>query len=250
MREELEFISKALKPNLGKVFETLIAHLIPQIPMASNVGDSSLLSCGGYLTTLKFWWHLLFPPKVIARTLLHLKDNSDKSFISIYCLDYVNIILNYCASLIVFATQEINGDPHPVKICITDNTGALNWTLHTSKKLIIGRALARFFCSLLIGSRVGIKAKWITTTDNEIANKILRLKETNSPSTNSLSYDYSNLQQEHKELKACIFYQPSHKLLSLIWDILLTQSYSDLNQILKLRPPNLGKLRTLDGQKI
>jgi hypothetical protein len=66
MPEEFSFISEALKPDLGIVFETPIAHLIPQIPMASIVGDSSPLSCGGYATTLKFWWHLLFPPEVIA----------------------------------------------------------------------------------------------------------------------------------------------------------------------------------------
>jgi hypothetical protein len=61
-----------------------------------------------------------------------------------------------------------------------------------SKKLIIGCALARFFCGLLTGSRVGINAKWISTIDNKITDKILRLKATNSPSTNSFTYDYSN----------------------------------------------------------
>jgi hypothetical protein len=58
--------------------------------------------------------------------LLHLKDNSDKSFISINCLEYVTIILSYCASLIVFATQKINDNLHPIVLCITDNTSALN----------------------------------------------------------------------------------------------------------------------------
>jgi hypothetical protein len=216
MCEELNFISEALKHDSGIVFETLIAHLIPRIPTASIIVDSSLLSWGGYLTALKFWWHHLFPPKVIARMLIHLTDNSDKSFILINCLEYVTIILNYCASLIVFTTQKINYNLHPIVHCITGNTSTLNWTLHTSKKSIIGRALARFFCGLLIGSRVGINAKWISTIDNEIVNKISRLKATNSPSTNSFTYEYSNLQQEHKELKACIFYQPSCKLLSLI----------------------------------
>lgn len=31
---------------------------------------------------------------------MHLKDKSDESFISINCLEYVTIILNYCASLV------------------------------------------------------------------------------------------------------------------------------------------------------
>jgi hypothetical protein len=129
-------------------------------------------------------------------------------------------------------------------LCVTDNTSALNWTLHMSKNLIIGRALVRFFCSLLISSRVGINTKWISRINNKIADKLSRLRATNSPSTNSLTYDYSNLNQEHEELRACIFFQLSHRLLSLIWEILLTQNCPNLKQILKLRPPNLGKLCT------
>jgi hypothetical protein len=82
--------------------------------------------------------------------LLYLKEDSDKRFISINTLEYVTIIISYCASLIAFATQKINNDPYPVVLCVTDNTSALNWTLHTSKKSRIGRALARFFCGLLI----------------------------------------------------------------------------------------------------
>jgi hypothetical protein len=188
MRDELIFISHTLSPNSGIKFETPIAHLIPRMPMASIIGDSLLVICGGYSITLKFWWHLLFPKEVVKRTLLHLKVNSDKMFILINCLKYVTIILNYCAPLVVFVTCKVNDDPHPVVLCITDNTSALNWTLHTSKKLIIGRALARFFCGLLIGSNVGVNAKWISTIKNVIADKISRLKEvinTNSNSTPS-----------------------------------------------------------------
>ena len=121
MREEMNFISKALKLDSGIVFKTLIAHLIPQIPTASIVGDISLLSCGGYWNTLKFWWRLLFLPEVIARMLLHLKDNSEKSFILTNCLEYVTIILNNCASLIVFATQKTNDDSHPIVLCKLDS---------------------------------------------------------------------------------------------------------------------------------
>jgi hypothetical protein len=91
-------------------------------------------------------------------------------------------------------------------LCVTDNTSALIWTLRTSKKSTIGRALAGFFCGLLIGSNVGVNAKWISTVKNEIADKISRLKLTTDKKTNSPShlhtYDYSKLQQEHKELKA------------------------------------------------
>lgn len=246
MRDELNFISDALKPDSGILFETPIAHLIPRTPTASIVGDSSLLACGGYSIILKFWWHFSFPLDVVERTLLHLKDNSDEKFISINCLEYFTIIVNYCASLVVFSSKRINDDPHPVVLCVTDNTSALNWTLHTSKKSRIGRALARFFCGLLIGSHVGINAKWISTVENEIADKISRLKKltpsiTKSPSSHD-TYDYANLQQEHKELTACNSFQPSHKLVSLLLGILLTGNCPDLKQILILKPQDLGKL--------
>jgi hypothetical protein len=163
----------------------------------------------------------------------------------INCLQYVTIIMNYCASLVVFASRRVNDDPHPVVLCVTDNTSALNWTLHTSKKSMIGQALARFFCGLMIGSNVGVNAKWISTIKNMIADKILRLKKltaTNSNSPSSPTYNYANLQQEHEELKVCSSFQPSHKLVSLLWEILLTRKCPDLSLIRSLRPQDLGKL--------
>ena len=243
MREELKFITEALSPDSGIKFETSIAHIIPRIPTAQIIGDSSLQGCGGYSIKLKFWWHLSFPVSIVERTLLHLRSKSDPKLISINCLEYVTIIVGYCAALVRLENNRINDDPNPVVLCVTDNTSALNWTLHTSKKSIIGRALARFFCGLLIGSNVGINAKWISTIENVIADKISRLKKTNKFSSN-FSYDYTKLQQEHKELQACNFFHPSPKLLSLLWNILLTGKCPDLNDILKLKPSDLGRLTT------
>ena len=84
--------------------------------------------------------------------------------------------------------------------------------------------------------------------ENEIADKISRLKKLTPSETNSSSshdtYDYANLQQEHKELKVCNSFQPSHKLVSLLSEILLTGNCPNLRQILKLKPQDLGKLCT------
>jgi hypothetical protein len=233
-----------LSPNSGIKFETAIGHLIPCTPTASTIGDSSLLACGGYSIKLKFWWHLSFPKEIVERTLLHLKDSKDERFISINCLEYFTIIMNYCASLLVFKTRKINNDPHPVVLCVMDNTSALNWTLHTSKKSIIGRALARFFCGLLIGSNVGVNAKWISTIKNVIADKILRFKTTNLEPSSLPTYNYANLQQEHEELKVCSFFQPSPKLVLLLWEIMLARKCPDLSLILSLKPQDLGRLCT------
>jgi hypothetical protein len=165
-------------------------------------------------------------------------------FISINCLEYFTINMNYCASLLVFETWKIDNNPHPVVLCVTDNTSALDWTLHTSKKSIIGRAFARFFCGLLIGSNVGVNVKWISTIKNVIADKILRLKTINLELSSLPTYNYANLQQEHEELKACSFFQPSPKLVLLLWEIMLTRKCPDLSPILSLKPQDLGRLCT------
>jgi hypothetical protein len=71
----------------------------------------------------------------------------------------VTEIINYCAAITALLESNTYSNSHPVVLCIMDNTSTKNWTLHTSKKSIFGRALARFFCGLLIGPALGINAK-------------------------------------------------------------------------------------------
>ena len=174
--------------------------------------------------------------------LLHLSNNKSETFISINRLEYVTIIINYCMAITALLKRQVTIDPYPVVLCITNNISAKNWTLHTSKNSIIGRALARFFCRLLIGSDVGINTKWISTAANEIADKISRIKKSNTPL--SFHYDFTKLQQDHAELKNCCFFQPSPELLSMIWAILSTQKLPDLNKGLLLKQVSLGRLST------
>ena len=241
MRAEIEFICQALREDYWLNFEVPIAFIIPRTPSASLFGDSSLRACGGYSTTLRTWWYLSFPDFIIERTLLHLKNNNDETFISINCLEYVTIIINYCAAITAISEGNIINDPHPVVLCVTDNISAKNWTTHTCKKSIIGRALARFFCGLLIGSDVGINATWISTVENKIADEISRIKKSTHDSF-SFQYDFAKLQQDHAELRHCCFFQPSQELLSMIWDILLTRNSPDLNKVRLLKQSGLGKL--------
>ena len=244
MRDEIEFIRQALHPDSEIKFCTPLAHIIPRDPMGKMFGDSSLTACGGYSLQLKFVWHQFFPEEILLRTLLHMKENDDGTFVSINCLEYVTVIINYCAALTVLSTEKVTDDPHPVILSITDNTSALNWTLHTSKKSLIGRALARFFCGLMIDSPLGVTSIWISTHKNEVSDRISRLKKSKLPTSPFFSIDYKNLQQNYPELKTCRFFAPSPELLSSLWNILLTKKCPSLEQIKTLRQQGLGKVST------
>jgi hypothetical protein len=138
MREELRFIRQALQEKSKFSVKAPIAFIIPRTPSASLFGDSSLTSCGGYATDLRFWWFVPFPDEIIARTLMHLKNYSEQNFISINVLEYVTVILNYCEAFTAYPEDTMNKDPHPVVLCVTDNINAKKWMTHTCKKSIIG----------------------------------------------------------------------------------------------------------------
>jgi hypothetical protein len=156
--------------------------------------------------------------------------------------------LNYCAILETVRITRVTDDPYPVVLNITDNTSALNWTLHACKTSRIGRLLARVFCSLLINSPVGITSKWIRTQDNEIADDISRQKRS-SPSSFD-SFDYSSLQQKYPELRTCSFFHFSPELLSLIWETVLIGKWPTHNTIRLLKRKPLGRLTTSSGAPI
>ncbi len=249
MCKELKFIQQALHCNSKIPFKVPIAFIIPQTPTTSLFRDSSLLSCGGYSIELWFWWFIPFPDKIIAQTLLHLKNDAGQNFVSINVLEYVTIIINCCGALTAYLEDGLDKDPHLVVLCITDNVSAKKWTMHTSKKSIIGRALARFFCGLMIGLDVGINAKWIATETNKIADAILRLKKSHTSTSTSFHYDFSKLKQDHADLKHCHFYHPSQELLSLIWKTVLTQKSPDLDSVQALKLSGLGRLSICIGAK-
>ena len=245
MRAEIEFFRRMLQPNTGLSWETPIAHLIKRVPSATAFGDACLDGAGGYSIDLCFWWHLEFPQEIVERTLKYKKDNKAGDLISINVLEFLTVILNYCAAYTVFTTERVSEDPFPVILNVTDNMSALNWTTHTCKCSQGGRLLARTFCSLLIGSPVGINAKWISTHDNEIADQISRLKKetvTNSPQ--HFSFDYKSLPQRFPELKRCRLFQPEPKLVSLLCAVVLEGKWPSHDSVQKLKQSGLGKLFT------
>jgi hypothetical protein len=127
MHQEIEFFRKKLQPSLGIVWETPIVYIIPRMPTMATFGNSCLEGTGGYSISLRFWWHLPFPEKVIQQTLIHKKDNNYGLLILINVPVFIMvIIIYYFASLHVFTTKNITVKPHPVLLNVTNNASALS----------------------------------------------------------------------------------------------------------------------------
>jgi hypothetical protein len=247
MRQEIEFFREKLFPESGIAWETPIAHIIPRTPTFTSFGDSCLEGAGGYCISLGFWWHIPFPEAVIQRTLKHKKDNKDGLLISINVLEFVTVIVNYCAALHFVTTTSATDDPYPVLLNVTDNASALSWTTGACKKSKVGRLLARFFCSLMINSPLGINSKWISTDDNKIADDISRIKRGSANKDSPPFFDYSTLTQTYPELIHCSSFKIQPELISLIWEIVLTERWPCHDEIRKLRLKPLGRLITSSG---
>ncbi len=112
MRYGIKFFCAKLKPDSGMKWEMPIAYLIPQMPFATTIGDSSLEGPGEFSTTLGFWWHICFLDEVVQRTLRFKTNNNDGMLVSVNILEFVMVIINYCATLHVVWTSPVTIDPH------------------------------------------------------------------------------------------------------------------------------------------
>ncbi len=247
MRQEIEFFCKKLLLESNIAWETPIVHIIPRMPTFTSFGDSCLKGAGGYSILLGFWWHIPFPEVVKQRTLLHKRDNKDGLLISINVLEFVTIIINYFATLHIVTTTLATNDPYPVLLNVTDNASALCWTTGACKKSKVGRLLACFFCLLMINLPLGINSKWISTDENKIADDISCIKKESANEDSPPFFDYSTLTQRYPGLIYCSSFTIQPELISLIWEIVLTERWPCHDEIRRLRLKPLGKLITSSG---
>ena len=145
------------------------------------------------------------------------------------------------AALVAYDEEFPEDDPHPVLLNWCDNTSAIKWCNHACKSSLAGRVLGRLFCALLIESKVGINAEYIPTKSNVVSDGISRIKKLKRDSPTS-SFDYSTLKQTFPALSRCRAFQPSPKLLSIIWQALLQPKSLNPLSLRKLKPSELGWL--------
>ena len=74
-------------------------------------------------------------------------------------LDFVTVIINYCATLHVVTTTATTNDMYQVLLNVTSNASALSWTTGACKKSKVGRLLVHFFYLLMINSPLAINYK-------------------------------------------------------------------------------------------
>jgi hypothetical protein len=247
MCQEIEFFCKKLLLESNIVWETPIAHIIPRMPTFTSFGDSCLEGAGGYSILLGFWWHIPFPEAVKQRTLLHKQDNKDGLLISINVLEFVTVIINYCATLHIIMTTLATNDLYLVLLNVTNNVSALSWMTGACKKSKVVLLLARFFCSLMINSPLGITSKWISTDDNKIPDDISCIKKESANEDSPPFLDFLTLTQRYPELILCSSFTIQLEPILLIWEIVLTERWPCHNEIRRLRLKPLGKLITSSG---
>ena len=229
--EELRLIRLALS---SCSLRTPIAHLVQRDATGKGYSDSSLDAAGGWSTDCKFWWYLEWSEEIRLSTLKFHKNNQDGKLISINVLEYASVIINYAAMSLYFLQNQDPANPFPVALLFADNVAAEIWTIKGCKRSLLGRALGRLLCALLINNPVGLSTARIDTHANVIADEISRLKK----EKDSLNF-FVSLVNSYPQLRGCRRFRPSPELLSAITETLLTKKLSDplkLNSIVLNNP--------------
>ena len=222
MRRETALIFRALSSNWIDMWRP-IGHLIKQSPSGVGYSDSCLHAAGGYSLDLGFWWYLEWPKNIQQQTLKFIYNDKDGKLVSINALEYASLIINYvAASHVLTHVYPTKGDPHPVVLLYADNRTAESWLIKASKSSHAGRALGYIQAALMVNNPVGINVDHVTSKDNEIADRISRVK-----SELALLTEMQKKYKDHPSLISCQRFHPCAELKSLIWETLLARKFVD-----------------------
>ena len=210
--EELRLLIQALQSPRMK-FRTPIAHLVRRDPSADAWSDSSLRAAGGYSVTMHFWWYLEWPASVHKRTLIYIRNNAKGSLVSINVLEYVALLITYAGAIHFYKCHSNKTDPSPLVLFYVDNTVSEFWGGKACTSSLIGQALSRLQCAMMINNSVAIQTAHITTQANVIMDRISRI--TNK---SNVAHDFPLIQQDFPELNGCKRFHPSASLISPIMD--------------------------------
>ena len=234
--QELHLITKALESALISK-RAPIGHLIRRDPSATAWSDSCLYAAGGFSTDMRFWWYFEWPPEVRKFTLVYVRNNANGDLISINVLEYAAILINYAATTLYYETHHEPSDPYPLVLFNADNRASESWMVKSCTSSLIGRALARVQCAMMLNNRVGHYTGHVCTKTNVIADGISRIKRESNSMRGFLS-----LKQEFLELDGCMRFHPSAELISHILDAISQKKFVDPLAIRKTVQENPGHL--------
>lgn len=236
LREELHLLTAVLSSPEVKM-RTPIAHLVRRDPSAIAWSDSSLTASGGYSDKMGFWWYYKWPESVHKQTLIYIRNNKDGQLVSINVLEYAALLINYAAAFHYYKNNPDPSDPYPSVLFYADNSASESWMEKACNSSLIGRALSRLQCAMMINNDVGLHTGHITTKDNVIADRLSRIdNETN------ISHEFTTISQEYPVLAGCKRFLPSAELISHILDAILQKKYLDPLTINKSILTNPGQI--------
>lgn len=237
LREEISHIRQVLSTVS---LRTPIGHMIPRIQTAVQASDACIYGGGGWCLHYKFWFHIEWPDVIYKRTKKFIEKGSD--LIDINVLEFLAMIINYAGALTAIENDGLGPDPSPVILALADNQSAVRWISRFCLTSMAGRALGRLFCGLLVGSELGINAKWLAGIDNTIADAISRLKKLTTDDKGFSNFDFSSLPQRFPQLQDCRRFVPSAEFWSCLQRAVLTKKSPTLKELQLLKRQGLGKL--------
>lgn len=231
LHQEIALIRNILEDKSIRL-ETPIGHIVPRDGTYKAAADACKRAGGGWSICLRFWWHQEWLEEIVRRA--RLPNNKSGQLISINVLEMACVIINYAAAIYACHVDNISLDAYPVLANDCDSASACAWVNTKCKESLIGRALGRLFCGFVMSTKLGIKAEWISTTVNKIADEISRLHGKDG------EYDYSQLLTNYPVLACCRQFKPSDTLLGMIWHVINDGGSPDPLMIRKLEPDALG----------
>ena len=216
MRAEVKLLTTIFSDSDTYKWEIPIRHLIDTDYDCTVLGDACLEGGGAFCDELRFWYFLEWPDNIKKRTLKAKVKHSE--LVSINCLEFVIIIVSYNAILdAIELLGKLHNIPHPKSLILSDNTSADSWTRKIASSSLIGKALCRILCSLLVNQVAGLDSAHISGNDNDCADNISRLTKDSLKSISALFQKYPKLASYHR-------YHPAPELISLIYNALLNNS--------------------------
>jgi hypothetical protein len=233
LKDEIRIMTALIKDPTIRL-ETPIAHIVPRDGNYDAAADACKRAGGGWSTDLRFWWHLEWPEDIQRRA--RLPNNKGNQLVSINVLEMICVVINFAAAIHVCWLDGIDLDAFPVLSNDCDNTAAVSWCNVNCKTSMLGRELGKVFVGLLMSTKLGIQAEWISTKMNEIADEISRIHGKDG------EYDYSQLISNYPVLSDCRQFQSSDILLTTIYDVLRNNALPCPLTTAKLEPSALGSI--------